>query len=227
MQYKTCTKCGRTLPATIEHFRQQKAGKYGFRATCRDCCKEYDAQYRQTDGYAQATVRYRTSEKYAETTFRYHRTEDYRERERQRDRREYDRVRYRNPQRWQNLQDGRRRRYKIHRERYLGYSKAWYQRVHTTEDFKLKARARAANRRALLLQADGTHTRDDITMQYEAQKGSCWWCGCKLNGKYHIDHRVPLSRGGSNAPSNLCLTCATCNLSKNDRLPHEWSDRLL
>ncbi len=30
-------------------------------------------------------------------------------------------------------------------------------------------------------------------------------------------------RGGSNWPSNLGLTCASCNLSKNDKLPHsEW-----
>ncbi len=31
--------CGRTLPATSEYFHSQKAGKYGFRSTCKVCRK--------------------------------------------------------------------------------------------------------------------------------------------------------------------------------------------
>jgi 5-methylcytosine-specific restriction endonuclease McrA len=32
----------------------------------------------------------------------------------------------------------------------------------------------------------------------------------------------PLSRGGSNWPSNLQLLCKTCNSSKNNRTMEEW-----
>jgi 5-methylcytosine-specific restriction endonuclease McrA len=46
---------------------------------------------------------------------------------------------------------------------------------------------------------------------------------------YHVDHVVPLVRGGSDDPSNLVIACVPCNLSKGDKLPHEWkrSGRLL
>lgn len=90
-----------------------------------------------------------------------------------------------------------------------------------------RARAITHRRRARLLQAEGSHTAADIRAQYKSQKGKCWYCGKKVGDKYDVDHRVPLSRGGSNAPDNLVIACPTCNRSKHDRLPHEWCGRLL
>lgn len=83
------------------------------------------------------------------------------------------------------------------------------------------------NRRARKLQNGGTHTAADIRAQYDSQLGKCWWCGKKVGAKYHVDHRVPLARGGSNAPENIVIACPRCNQSKNAKLPHEWCDRLL
>jgi HNH endonuclease len=37
-----------------------------------------------------------------------------------------------------------------------------------------------------------------------------------------VEHLVPLSRGGTNAPENLAPACAACNGAKGDRLPSEW-----
>lgn len=68
---------------------------------------------------------------------------------------------------------------------------------------------------------------EDIRLAYESQKGACWWCGEKVDDSYHIDHRVPLSKGGTNKPENICISCARCNLSKGSKLPHEWNGRLL
>jgi len=91
---------------------------------------------------------------------------------------------------------------------------------------------RAANkrrRRARMRGAEGTHTAADIQAQYTRQKGRCFWCGEKVGDTYHVDHVVPLSRGGSNGPENLVIACPACNLRKHDKLPHEWpeSGRLL
>ena len=38
----------------------------------------------------------------------------------------------------------------------------------------------------------------------------------------HMDHVVPISRGGPDDPTNKVMSCAACNLSKGARLPSEW-----
>jgi hypothetical protein len=49
----------------------------------------------------------------------------------------------------------------------------------------------------------------------------CTYCG-DSDGPFDLDHIFPLSRGGSDAPSNLTLACATCNRSKGGRTLAEW-----
>lgn len=41
-----------------------------------------------------------------------------------------------------------------------------------------------------------------------------------------VDHVVPLIKGGGNGPENIVVACATCNLKKGAKLPHEFSERL-
>lgn len=83
---------------------------------------------------------------------------------------------------------------------------------------------RVAKRRALKLALEGPHyTAEDVMSLLESQKGLCAYCDVTLEAKYHIDHIVPLSRGGSNGPDNICLACSFCNLSKHDwLLGYEW-----
>lgn len=90
-------------------------------------------------------------------------------------------------------------------------------------------RAQTQRRRARKAGAGGSFTAEDIKKAKKLQKNHCWWCGKKLKTTEtpHTDHRIPLARGGSNDISNIVLACPHCNLSKNDKLPHEWSDRLL
>lgn len=57
---------------------------------------------------------------------------------------------------------------------------------------------------------------------YRLQKGRCKYCGRKVGKDFHVDHVVPFSRGGADHPSNLAVACPSCNLSKGDKLLHEW-----
>jgi len=82
--------------------------------------------------------------------------------------------------------------------------------------------ARSIRRRARKAAAGGTHTPSDIRTQLKRQKSRCYWCGKKVMD-YHVDHVIPLSRGGSNGPENLVIACPSCNLSKGRKLPHEWN----
>lgn len=81
-------------------------------------------------------------------------------------------------------------------------------------------------KRAIRLQATGTHTAADIAQRYEAQQGRCWWCKKKVGTKYHVDHIFALARGGTNGPENICISCPGCNQSKNAKSPLEFAGRL-
>lgn len=84
-----------------------------------------------------------------------------------------------------------------------------------------------ARRRARLANADGSHTIEDIQKQYVRQHGRCYYCGKDVGEKYHVDHVMPLAKGGSNGPENLVIACPQCNHQKKDKLPVDFCGRLL
>lgn len=49
----------------------------------------------------------------------------------------------------------------------------------------------------------------------------CAYCKT-VSGKFHIDHIVPVAKGGSDDLTNLTVACAGCNLSKSDLALEEW-----
>lgn len=49
----------------------------------------------------------------------------------------------------------------------------------------------------------------------------CAYCGGE-SGPFEIDHVVPISRGGGNAPENLAVACRPCNRSKRNLTLSEW-----
>lgn len=57
---------------------------------------------------------------------------------------------------------------------------------------------------------------------FDEQDGKCVACGIELGDNFHLDHIVPLSRGGLNVDSNVQLLCPSCNLSKGNKTMQEW-----
>lgn len=56
----------------------------------------------------------------------------------------------------------------------------------------------------------------------EEPKIRCYLCGELIPmGRRHVDHIMPLSKGGAHRPSNLAVACDTCNLSKHDKMPED------
>lgn len=51
----------------------------------------------------------------------------------------------------------------------------------------------------------------------------CYWCNLKCAKKYHIDHYVPLAKGGRHEVTNLVIACPKCNLKKNAKDPYEFA----
>ena len=91
-----------------------------------------------------------------------------------------------------------------------------------------RARQRISTQRyrALRQRAGATFCSSDIQDLYGAQGGLCAYCGISIEGTYHIDHMMPLSRGGTNSPSNLCLACPDCNGRKYDKAAEEFREFL-
>lgn len=51
----------------------------------------------------------------------------------------------------------------------------------------------------------------------------CRWCCTKLSDKNrHIDHVIPLTRGGLHVPDNLVASCVQCNVRRHNKLVSEW-----
>ena len=50
---------------------------------------------------------------------------------------------------------------------------------------------------------------------------TCAYCG---NGATQVDHMVPVSKGGTAAPSNLAAACRQCNFEKLDFTVAEWAE---
>lgn len=146
-----------------------------------------------------------------------------------------------NERRWReanrdSIRENRRRWHKDNRDRVIDSRRRWYTlnadkvREYRREYYRtnrIQMRTYRHRRRAQKIQNGGTHTAADIQAQHDSQGGKCWWCGENVGDKYEVDHRIPLSRGGSNAPENLVIACRHCNRSKRDKLPHEWNGRLL
>lgn len=88
------------------------------------------------------------------------------------------------------------------------------------------ARARSRNYRARQHAAEGCHSAADVAELFAKQGGRCIYCRKRLGDSYHVDHIQPLSKGGSNWPSNLQLACAACNNRKRATDPIAFAQRL-
>lgn len=58
-----------------------------------------------------------------------------------------------------------------------------------------------------------------------SQDARCTYCMGMLT-RYHIDHKTPVSRGGTNDIANLQLLCPACNLKKSASTHEEYVARL-
>ena len=91
-----------------------------------------------------------------------------------------------------------------------------------------KRRVGERRRRAQEAGAEGSHTLAEVKVLEVKQGGKCAAPGCqhRLADGYHVDHVVPLARGGSDYISNIALLCPFHNLSKHARDPIEWAQSL-
>lgn len=222
--HKFCTKCGVPKLVNKENFRPRTEGGDGFRNICNECMNKQDTEraykrYQETPpvidennikecsmcgGAYPATLEYFHSNKRKidGLTSECKLCASKRTKQWRLDHPEEAQLR--------SIRD--RQKYGDRIREYV----SWHAKTH--KDQKNAARHR---RIAKVYGNGGTHTDKDIQAQYMSQNGLCYWCKRKLT-KYHVDHVIPVSRGGSNGPENIVIACPYCNRSKGNKTLDEW-----
>lgn len=81
----------------------------------------------------------------------------------------------------------------------------------------------ARNRQARKRAGGGTLSKGYVDFLLAWQSGKCLTCRVDLTSTgYHIDHVVPLAKGGQHCDDNVQLLCPTCNKRKATRSLYEF-----
>jgi len=89
---------------------------------------------------------------------------------------------------------------------------ALYKKEHP-EQYRMYSNRRNASKKTNIMER---FTNQDIINKYGNQ---CFYCSGLFD---HIDHYMPLSRGGSHTLENIRPSCERCNLTKSNKLPEDF-----
>lgn len=202
---KVCLGCLRELPASSTFFHAHPLGKGGLNPRCRDCRNASTrARYRVDIVRTRAEKRDVALRSY----YRHHEANKAKAQAAQAQRRT-------DPNERANHARISRAYYAANKQRVAAVTQAYREaNAERVSAWKRNYEARAKG-------AEGTHSASDIRAQLAKQLGLCFWCAEPLS-KFHVDHVVPLSKGGTNWPDNIVCACARCNLQKGSKMPQQF-----
>lgn len=97
------------------------------------------------------------------------------------------------------------------------YSKDW--RARNPERRRASVKANKAKRAMAL----GRCAPEQWLAKIEYWAWRCYLCGVDLTSEtLHMEHRIPIARGGTHWPANLAPACESCNLSKGTKTEAEF-----
>ena len=233
MSNKTCTKCGRDLP--LSSFYRRTASKDGHGHWCKECHAEYRAINRDKINAAQK--KYYASHKEERAEYGARNYVDNRDaalawqKQYNLDHRE-ERIAYLKQYHLTHKEEAaqyrydhkdeiatRMKQYQLdHKEEIAAWNSNWQRKNRD------KSVAKDSKRRALKMGVGAENLPDNYERGlYEDQLGCCYYCGCSLaETGHHLEHMIPLSRGGPHRLSNLVLSCPACNLRKGTKTAEEF-----
>jgi len=193
---KTCNKC--KIEKDENEFSRDKCKKDGLRSQCKLCDSQY---YQNNKEHKREYDRKYVKENKEKTSKRKRKYNEEHNIERQIYRRKY---------------------YNEHKNHENNLCSIWAQ---NNPD---KIRAKDAKRRSLKIRLSIIKfTEEEFYQRMSLWCGHCAYCGKEFkDGKLweHIDHVIPIIRGGLHILANLRPTCAKCNLSKGAKLLKEWKN---
>lgn len=213
---RPCTCCGTMLLVNTENFytRTRENGRKYFTAKCKECIKSKRAAYRSENPDVVAESAAKT---FAKNGKKYNSTR----REKFRNNQELRTAKNTSTREWQKNNSEHviayRRAYRIEFREVLSRRASSY---YTQNPGKFRAYRQA--RKGRIRGAEGSFKEADLKKQFADQFGCCFWCRNPLSSGYHADHYIPVSKGGSNKPYNIVLSCQTCNISRGAKMPVEF-----
>lgn len=203
-QFKTCITCA--LPKRVTEFYRNTSYKDGYAGKCKKCVLEY--QIANKDRFAERVNTWVDKNRVLLNA----RQNEYRSKNREKIR-EADRKRYaENPA---PARSNAQQYQRANAEKVRLYRAQW------GKDNPDKVLEISRNRRARKKGAEGSHTAEDIHRIWVLQRGLCAACRKRMK-EYHVDHIVPLAKGGSNYWTNLQLLHPQCNHRKKDKDPIDF-----
>lgn len=215
MNTKQCPKCGETK--CIDEFYRNKSRKDGCSAWCKICDNMSHKRY--------VTNNREHMREYDKNDY-YKNHEKHLQQRKESNERNKEKIKQARKEYYQQNRDeilARDSQYSQQHKEQISVRNQKYYQLHK-EEFLFKARER---KKRIRDSKDGTITKEALNNMYESQCHTCGYCNCDLDqfGK-HLDHILPLSRGGRHTLSNVHWICPRCNLSKNDKTEEEWFDML-
>lgn len=201
---KTCSKCNQSLLVT--NFSKFSRSRDGLAAWCRPCNRSYQKAHRlaNLETYLAASLEWRITNK----DYMQEYSKDY-----------YQKNKPRLSQQnklWTQANSEKKKQddkkwVKANPEKVKINAKNWRLRNPGKESLNRQLRrARLKNATIFLV------TPKDIE---SILSKPCLYCG---EAGEHIDHILPLSKGGLHSIGNLTSSCRSCNLSKNNKTVMEW-----
>ena len=209
MKHKKCPKCGNTKK--VECFYKNITRKEGFASWCKSCDNENHTKFVENN---KEQIRKYDRKYYNENV----------EIKREQSKNSYKKNKIKiskkaKDYRLDNIEMFREKDriyHKNNKEKSNEQSREYY--AENSDMFKNKARERKLFKKEI---SDGTVTLKFEKEQFELQNGKCAYCNCVLKNK-HLDHILPISRGGLHTKNNVHWVCPECNLSKKDKTEEEW-----
>jgi 5-methylcytosine-specific restriction endonuclease McrA len=222
---KKCSCCGEEKPRS--EFYKCAACKDGLRGECKRCVSSKQSDYNEKNA---DKIRAHKRQVYWQDP------ESRREKARKYGRENAERARERAKQwYWSNRESALESKRAYHHENApklaekkrayrlnnLGKIREAGRRFYAENKERLRPSRKAA--KAMRRSAEGVVTKDDVAWLLEMQRWKCAVCAQSVKrARYHLDHIMPLAKGGTNNRDNLQVLCPSCNLSKSSKHPVDF-----
>lgn len=226
---KVCTKCGKELPATKEHFHKSKTGKFGLSSQCKACRNKESKKYREENKEYCEQWRAENKDYFKDYQAKNKRKIQKQKREYYKQNKEKLREYYKD---WYSenkgtLRENSRQHYAENRDAIRKRRKQLYEA--NKEKIQEQTRNRVQKYLARKKELPATLTERQWEQIKKDFNNACAYCGVteekhlkEFGQTLHQEHFVPLSKGGAYTHNNIIPACMNCNSSKRDKDFFEW-----